>query len=62
MTDPTPPASNRLDRRQLLGAGSFAALGMLFGGGLVAEEFAPAPAPGDAGPAQPVGCAVIGLG
>ncbi len=62
MTDPTLPASNRLDRRQLLGAGSLAAFGMLFGGGLVAEEFAPAPAPGDGGAAQPVGCAVIGLG
>jgi predicted dehydrogenase len=67
MTSPTPPdqhPSDRplLDRRQLIGVGSLAAFGLLFGGDNVyAEEFTPAPAAGG-GDVAPVNCAVIGLG
>ncbi len=68
MTSPTPPdydlpsGNPLLDRRQLIGVGSLAAFGLLFGGGNVyAEEFTPANT-GGAGAVEPVGCAVIGLG
>ena len=67
MSDPIRPAppsspSHLLDRRHFVGAGSLAALGMLFGGGnMYAEEFTPKYTPPVAN-VPPVGCAVIGLG
>ncbi len=66
MSDPIRPAppsapSHLLDRRHFVGAGSLAALGMLFGGGsMYAEEFTPKYTPPVAN-VTPVGCAVIGL-
>jgi predicted dehydrogenase len=66
MSDPIRPAppsapSHLLDRRHFVGAGSLAALGMLFGGGnMYAEEFTPKYTPPVAN-VPPVGCAVIGL-
>ena len=68
MSDPIRPArpsspSHVLDRRHFVGAGSLAALGMLFGGSsnMYAEEFTPKYTPPVAN-VPPVGCAVIGLG
>jgi predicted dehydrogenase len=65
MSDPIRPArpsspNHVLDRRHFVGAGSLAALGMLFGGNMYAEEFTPKYTPPVAN-VTPVGCAVIGL-